>query len=96
MCALCLLLAGAAVATAATASTVHIDTTQTGPEFDGFGGLSAGAAQGAGSALLVGSAQLPTRAGATTRLLVDYPPAQRDVVLDYLFKPSYGAALQIL
>ena len=35
-------------------------------------------------------------AGATTRLLVDYPEPQRGQILDYLFKPGYGAALQIL
>jgi galactosylceramidase len=27
---------------------------------------------------------------------LDYPPAQRDLILDYLFKPSFGAALQHL
>ncbi|MDX6200672.1 MAG: hypothetical protein QOJ83_172, partial [Frankiales bacterium] len=35
-------------------------------------------------------------AGASSRLLVDYPPKQRSVILDYLFKPGMGAALQIL
>ncbi len=35
-------------------------------------------------------------AGASSRLLVDYPPAQRSAILDYLFKPGYGASLQIL
>jgi O-glycosyl hydrolase len=35
-------------------------------------------------------------AGASSRLLYDYPPQQRDEILDYLFKPGYGAALQIL
>lgn len=35
-------------------------------------------------------------AGASSRLLLDYPERQRDEVLDYLFKPSYGAALQHL
>ena len=35
-------------------------------------------------------------AGASSRLLLDYPPAQRDQILDYLFKPDYGANLQIL
>ena len=35
-------------------------------------------------------------AGAGTRLLVDYPPEQRGYVLDYLFKPSFGASLQVL
>ncbi|CAE8624763.1 unnamed protein product, partial [Polarella glacialis] len=34
--------------------------------------------------------------GATSRLLVDYPEPQRSQVLDYLFKPNYGASLQIL
>jgi Glycosyl hydrolase family 59 len=34
--------------------------------------------------------------GGNSRLLIDYPPAQRDRILDYLFKPGYGAALQIL
>lgn len=35
-------------------------------------------------------------AGASSRLLVDYPPAQRDQILDYLFRPNYGASLQHL
>ena len=35
-------------------------------------------------------------AGGSTRLLVDYPEPQRSQILDYLFKPNYGAALQIL
>lgn len=35
-------------------------------------------------------------AGASTRLLVDYPEPQRSEILDYLFKPNYGAALQHL
>ncbi|MGW0884575.1 RICIN domain-containing protein [Streptomyces sp. NPDC002671] len=34
--------------------------------------------------------------GGNTRLLRDYPAAQRDEILDYLFKPGYGANLQIL
>ena len=34
--------------------------------------------------------------GGNTRLLVDYPATQRNQILDYLFKPGYGAALQIL
>jgi hypothetical protein len=34
--------------------------------------------------------------GGTSRLLYDYPPAQRSEVLDYLFKPGYGASLQLL
>ncbi len=35
-------------------------------------------------------------AGAGTRLLIDYHEPQRSWVLDYLFKPSFGAALQVL
>ena len=35
-------------------------------------------------------------AGGSTRLLVDYPDPQRSRILDYLFKPGYGAALQHL
>ena len=34
-------------------------------------------------------------AGASSRLLIDYPPKQRAEILDYLFKPNFGAALQI-
>ena len=35
-------------------------------------------------------------AGASSRLLLDYPEPERSQILDYLFKPNYGAALQIL
>jgi Glycosyl hydrolase family 59/Galactocerebrosidase, C-terminal lectin domain len=35
-------------------------------------------------------------AGASSRLLYDYPEPYRSQVLDYLFKPNYGAALQHL
>jgi glycosyl hydrolase family 59/F5/8 type C domain-containing protein/glycosyl hydrolase family 59 (putative galactocerebrosidase) len=35
-------------------------------------------------------------AGGSSRLLVDYPPAERAQILDYLFRPGYGAALDIL
>ncbi|WP_042374963.1 RICIN domain-containing protein [Streptacidiphilus neutrinimicus] len=34
--------------------------------------------------------------GGNSRLLADYPEPQRGQILDYLFKPGYGAALQIL
>lgn len=34
--------------------------------------------------------------GATSRLLIDYPKRQRDEILDFLFKPNFGAALQTL
>src|ERR1019366_173148 len=35
-------------------------------------------------------------AGASSRLLIDYPEPYRSQILDYLFKPDYGAALQHL
>lgn len=35
-------------------------------------------------------------AGGSSRLLIDYPEPQRSQILDYLFKPDYGAALQHL
>src|SRR5438067_10959641 len=34
--------------------------------------------------------------GGNSRLLIDYPEPERSQILDYLFKPGYGAALQIL
>ena len=35
-------------------------------------------------------------AGASSRLLIDYPEKQRAEILDYLFKPGFGASLQHL
>lgn len=35
-------------------------------------------------------------AGASSRLLIDYPEPERSQILDYLFKPGYGASLQHL
>ena len=35
-------------------------------------------------------------AGASSRLLIDYPEPQRSEILDFLFKPKYGAGLQHL
>ena len=34
--------------------------------------------------------------GATSRLLPDYPEKQRDEILDFLFKPQFGASLHML
>ncbi|MBM9434884.1 ricin-type beta-trefoil lectin domain protein [Streptomyces bryophytorum] len=34
--------------------------------------------------------------GGNSRLLTDYPAAQQSQILDYLFKPGYGASLQLL
>lgn len=35
-------------------------------------------------------------AGGSSRLLLDYPEPERSQILDYLFKPNYGASLDIL
>src|SRR4051812_49699854 len=34
--------------------------------------------------------------GGNSRLLIDYPEPQRTDILNYLFRPGFGAALQIL
>src|SRR3954452_22660965 len=34
--------------------------------------------------------------GGNSRLLIDYPEPQRSDILDYLFKPGYGAGMQIM
>ena len=34
--------------------------------------------------------------GGNSRLLIDYPAKERNQILDYLFKPGYGASLQVL
>src|SRR5260370_25959357 len=34
--------------------------------------------------------------GGNSRLLIDYPPGERGGILDYLFLPQFGAALQML
>jgi O-glycosyl hydrolase len=34
--------------------------------------------------------------GGNSRFLIDYPDAKRSAILNYLFKPGYGASLQVL
>jgi O-glycosyl hydrolase len=34
--------------------------------------------------------------GGNSRLLIDYPEPERSQILDYLFKPGYGASVQVL
>lgn len=34
--------------------------------------------------------------GGNSRFLVDYPPTERSAILDYLFRPGFGASLQLL
>src|ERR1700730_2886711 len=78
--AVCLVLAG--VVAAAPAS--HAATTTT----ISVNGASAGLTFGGIGAISGG--------GGNSRLLTDYPAAQQQQILDYLFKPDYGADLQIL
>jgi len=69
-----------------------------------FLGLLVHSSQGAGTVIRIdASSQGRTfegigalSAGASSRLLLDYPPRERAEILDYLFKPKYGAALQHL
>src|SRR4051794_17365027 len=66
--------------------------------------LAAGPAEAATSITINGSSGGQTfdgvgavsGGGGNSRLLIDYPEPQRGQILDYLFKPGYGAALQIL
>ncbi|KAM4779496.1 galactocerebrosidase isoform 1-T1 [Cyanocitta cristata] len=57
-----------------------------GREFDGIGAVSGGGVSGSSSAAVL----------ATSRLLVNYQEPYRSQILDYLFKPNFGASLHIL
>ncbi len=50
----------------------------------------------AGTGRVFGGVGAISGGGGNSRLLNDYPAQQRDQILDYLFKPGYGASLQIL
>jgi Glycosyl hydrolase family 59/Secretion system C-terminal sorting domain/Glycosyl hydrolase family 59 central domain len=51
---------------------------------------------GAGTGRIFDGAGGLSGGGGTSRLLWDYPAQQRNEILDYLFKPNYGANVQIL
>ena len=53
-------------------------------------------ANGASAGLTFGGIGAISGGGGNSRLLTDYPAAQQQQILDYLFKPDYGADLQIL
>ena len=53
-------------------------------------------ANGASAGLTFGGIGAISGGGGNTRLLTDYPAAQQQQILNYLFKPDYGASLQIL
>lgn len=54
------------------------------------------AVDGAGTGRVFDGIGAISGGGGTSRLLVDYPEPERSRILDYLFKPGYGASLQIL
>jgi hypothetical protein len=54
------------------------------------------APDGQGSGRVFAGAGAISGGGGTSRLLTDYPQRQQRQILDYLFKPGYGASLQIL
>src|SRR5271170_4199521 len=78
--AVCLLLAGVV----AVAPQAHAQTTTTI------------AANGTSAGLTFGGIGAISGGGGNSRLLTDYPAAEQTQILDYLFKPGYGADLQIL
>src|ERR1700678_376204 len=78
--ALCLVLAGVVAA----APPSHAATTTT---------ISA---NGTSAGLTFGGIGAISGGGGNSRLLSDYPAAEQSAILDYLFKPGYGADLQIL
>jgi len=51
---------------------------------------------GASAGLTFGGVGAISGGGGNTRLLTDYPATEQSQILDYLFKPDYGADLQIL
>ena len=62
-------------------------------------GIAAGqtvAIDAAGGGRVFDGAGAISGGGGNSRLFVDYPEPYRSQILDYLFKPHYGASLQIL
>jgi hypothetical protein len=53
-------------------------------------------ANGTSAGLTFGGIGAISGGGGNSRLLTDYPAAEQTQILDYLFKPDYGADLQIL
>ncbi len=51
---------------------------------------------GAGSGRVFDGVGAISGGGGNSRLLIDYPEPERSQVLDYLFKPGYGANVQVL
>jgi hypothetical protein len=94
--------AAAAASTAAAAAAAAATSSFAAASTSSFSAAAAAAASPV-SISLDGSTALHTfdghgalSAGASSRLLWDYPEPQRSEVLDYLFKPNFGMGLQIL
>jgi galactosylceramidase len=64
--------------------------------FDVNGTQHACAADGVNCSTLTFDGHGGLSAGATSRLLREYPEQQRDEILDYLFLPNFGAGLAVL
>jgi Glycosyl hydrolase family 59/Ricin-type beta-trefoil lectin domain-like/Glycosyl hydrolase family 59 central domain len=79
--------AGAAIATGALGETPLLADAATTTSINLNGGSSGHTFMGVGG--LSGG-------GGTSRLLFDYPAQQQSEILDYLFKPNFGASLHIL
>jgi hypothetical protein len=79
----------------------QIDAGGTGVVIAGGAGAAAGggvtiALDGSGTGHVFDGVGAISGGGGNSRLLFDYPEPYRSQVLDYLFKPGFGAALQIL
>src|SRR6266571_4918334 len=88
--------------TAAWASTVALVVALAQPALAATGGAVADAGAGTrvgtatSTSITVDGGGAISGGGGNSRLLVDYPEPARSRILDYLFKPGYGANLQIL
>ncbi|WP_079198476.1 RICIN domain-containing protein [Streptomyces sp. CB03911] len=86
-------LAGIAPATAATATAATVAPAAAAPA---TATSTAVTVDGASAGRVFDGVGAISGGGGNTRLLFDYPEPQRSQVLDHLFKPGHGAALQLL
>jgi Glycosyl hydrolase family 59 len=81
----------AALATSASPAAALVQPSGTGPL-----PVTAVTVNGAGGDRLYQGVGAVLGGGGNARYLMDYPEPERGQILDYLFKPGYGAALQLL
>ncbi len=82
---------------AQTAHAVHSPLASTGPTNNGAASVTTLIkVDGADTGRTFDGVGAISGGGGNSRLLIDYPAQQRSQILDYLFKPGYGASLQIL